>query len=120
MQRSYDAKTIALAIKVPFKWVDNLLSHHQLPGVSTGHQGLQRRINDEGVIAIELVRMLASDLGVGLARAVELTRSVLSERAAESRVLVAPDLLIVVSRDVIERRLHAQLIDGMEAAALVR
>lgn len=59
----------------PVKWVDNLLSHHDVPGCSGGRQGVARRISDLGVLAIAHVRLFASELGMPVSRAVALVRN---------------------------------------------
>lgn len=72
--RSYDVRVVALTIDSPAKWVDNLLSHHDLPGCSGGKQGVARRITDTGLTAIAIVRLLSGDLGIPVSSAVALVR----------------------------------------------
>jgi hypothetical protein len=57
---------------VQFKWLDNLLSRHSLPGVDRDRQGVERRISDEGMLAVELCRILNLELGVSLSQAAEI------------------------------------------------
>ncbi len=54
--------------------MDNLLSHHDVPGCIGGRQGLARRVSDLGVLAIAAVRLLSSDLGISVSHAVVLVR----------------------------------------------
>jgi hypothetical protein len=116
MARTYNVRLIALALAVPIKWLDNLLSHHALPGVIGGRQGIERRIADDGILAIELARILASELGVPLSRAVALVQSAIANRdAIDVAVSVGSEVRVVFQIQGIERRLRRQLIEAMEA-----
>ena len=78
MARTYDVHVVALTIDAPVKWVDNLLSHHLVPGCTGGRQGVSRRISDIGLTAIATVRLLGADLGIPLPTAVALVRDAAS------------------------------------------
>lgn len=77
--RAYDVHVVALTIDAPVKWVDNLLSHHDVPGCSGGRQGVARRISDVGLTAIATIRLLGADLGISLPNAVALVRGAATE-----------------------------------------
>jgi hypothetical protein len=55
---------------VDSKWIDNLLSHFDVPGVSGGKQGAARRITELGIAHIVLIRRLSSVLSVRIGDAV--------------------------------------------------
>jgi hypothetical protein len=118
--RSYDVKTVALALDVTPKWLDNLLSHHSLPGVTRERQGVERRISDEGVLAIDLVRQLAA-FGVGAARAAFIAQVTLStRRGSELRYVDDSGVILLFPAASIERRLRERMIDAIDAVASVR
>ena len=50
MARAYTVGTAALALDVPTKWLDNVLSHHSVPGVVQERQGVSRKVSLEGVL----------------------------------------------------------------------
>ena len=79
MPASYTVATTAFAIGVREKWIDNLLSHEELPGVIAGGQGVQRIISERGVVAIELVRALSEELGMTIAAASAIVRETLRD-----------------------------------------
>lgn len=79
MHRAYNVHVVALTIDVPVKWVDNLLSHHDVPGCSGGRQGVSRRISDLGLASIAIIRLLGADLGIPLPNAVALVRVAATE-----------------------------------------
>jgi hypothetical protein len=117
--RAYDVKTVALALDLSLKWIDNLLSHHALPGVSKSRQGVGRVIADEGVLAIELVRLLA-DFGLGVTRAVAITWEAMSSREqGELRYASESGVVLVFPVAAIERRLRDRMVDAIDAVARV-
>ena|SRR6266850_3956914 len=121
MSRSYDARIVALTIGQSHKWVDNLLSHHHLPSISKGRQGLQRTISDDGLLAIEVARVLTVELGVSLARAAELTRIAFAARSGhEMRVAADSGLVLSFELGTIERRLRGRMTEVMESVGHVR
>lgn len=120
MQRWYDVKTVALALDVQTKWLDNLLSHHSVRGVARQRQGVERRITDDGVLAIELVRRLGL-LGIGAARAVSIAQAALTTRGSgDLRYVDDSGIVLLFPATSIERRLRDRMIDAVEAAASVR
>ena len=121
MARSYDVRAVALTIGVSIKWVDNLLSHHQLPGITRSRQGVQRRVSDEGLVGIELTRLLTSGLGVSVGRAAELARTALASRSgSDVRVSPAIGMTLVFHLSEIETRLRERVIDALESVARIR
>lgn len=80
MHRAYDVRTVALATGTTVKWVDNLLSHHDVPGVLNARQGVERRVSDGGLFAIEMTRILNREFGVPVRRAVALVRAFMPVR----------------------------------------
>ena len=120
MHRSYDIGLVALAVGMRSKWVDNLLSHHELPGVSRSRQGVQRRITDDGLLAIELVRMFAADLDMSVAKATLLARAALDARSENGATLRTPSgIALSLDLDAIERRLTERVVDAVDSVARV-
>lgn len=68
--RGYDARAAALALKVSPKWMDNLLSHHAIPGVVQSRQGVRRLLPPDSLrviaIALELMQALRLPLPAAL------------------------------------------------------
>ena len=114
--RSYDAKLVAHAIGAKPKWVDNLLSHHELPGVERSRQGVQRRISADGLLAIEMVRLLITDVGMPAERAARVVRSLLVDAtASELHFATESGLHVTVQATTIRRRLHDQMRAAVES-----
>lgn len=70
MPRAYTVATAALALGMPAKWVDNVLSHYSLPGIRQERQGVARRLSIDGLLLLALTALLTRDLGIPTARAI--------------------------------------------------
>lgn len=70
--RAYTVAATALALDMPTKWLDNVLSHHAVPGVAQGKQGLQRRIPSSSVVILAVAKAIHRELGAPIGRALEL------------------------------------------------
>lgn len=118
MVRSYTVKAVALALGVPSKWIDNLLSRHTLPGVEQSRQGVERRVNDDGLLAIECARILNLELGVSMKRAAAIAREALSSRTPNGMSFAtASGLSLHFPVADLERRLRERMMDALEATA---
>ncbi len=117
MIRSYHVEIARFAADADQKWVDNLLSRFEVPGVDSSKQGLSRRISDVGIYHIALIRALTAELEVSTARAVSLAGQLLTDPAA---VVVAEDIELVFDRPSFERRIDARVADAVESIAPAR
>lgn len=114
--RSYSVDVVALAVGVDHKWLDNLLSHHSVPGVVGGRQGVARRIQDEGLFAIEAIRLLNSELGIPMARAVALVKDTGDSPDSDLVIRTESGVVVQLPASDLRRRLRARLDDALEAA----
>jgi hypothetical protein len=119
--RTYTSKTVALAIGVSGKWVDNLLSHYELPGVESGRQGVDRRISDTGVLAIQIVRLLSAELSLSLERATDLATSAMLSREGATFALSTPSgIALVLPLLKLEQQLRERIAEAVETVAETR
>jgi hypothetical protein len=69
--RGYTVVTSAVALGVDYKWLDNLLSHHDVSGVKQARQGVARTVPYSALrviaIALELISGVQSPLPEALA-----------------------------------------------------
>ena len=110
--RAYTVDVAALALGVERKFLDNLLSHHDIADCIGGRQGVRRRLARDGVVRLAIVVVLARQLGVPLARAVTLASRLHADRAVEP----AEALRIAVDLPTLERRVEARLALAVESA----
>jgi hypothetical protein len=121
MAGSYTVRTAALTIGAATKWVDNVLSHYKIDGVEQGTRGVERRLNDDALLALALCRIASSELGVPLANAVAIAQSVVADRETSGGThVVAPSVFLQFSLTEIEGRLRQRLSDATEAVAHIR
>jgi hypothetical protein len=71
MARAYTIATAALALGTSSKWLDNILSHHQIFGVIQARQGIARKLTIEALIILGLIVTLIQDLGLPVSNAIK-------------------------------------------------
>ena len=105
---------------VPAKWIDNILSHHELPGIERTRQGVERRISDDGLLAIEIIRILSREAGLTIpSAALIVTRAIGRRQGSLVRVELAPGIELRIDASHIEQRLRERLADAIDAAPRV-
>lgn len=121
MSITYDVRVVALTIGETVKWVDNLLSHHAIPGVVQGRQGVERRITKDGLLAIEIVRLLAVELNASLASATAIATAMLDSRTGSQLWFrTESGITLEIAAAELERRLHHGVADAIESIPRVR
>lgn len=70
MGRAYTIATAALALDMPIKWLDNVLSHNDVQGVAQQRQGVSRKLSVEGLLILALASSLVQELGMPMPRAI--------------------------------------------------
>lgn len=117
MARAYTVGTAALALDVSTKWLDNVLSHHQVPGVVQERQGVSRKVGFEGVLRLALGLSLIEDLEVPTAIALRL-----ADRLAEAdgRHTTKIGIDICLNLPELRSRLDVRLAHAVEIAAVPR
>ncbi|NUQ19683.1 MAG: hypothetical protein HOQ09_01855 [Gemmatimonadaceae bacterium] len=110
----YDIAVASLALGVERKWLDNLLSQHDIPGVEHVARGVTRKLSTRALVTAAAVRDLQRRLGVPAGRAVELAAHVVA--ASHHRVELSPALTIHLDLTTLERDLERRLVHAMETA----
>jgi len=113
--RSYDVAVTALTVDAPLKWIDNLLSHHEVPGCSGSRQGIERRVSDHGVLCIAVIRLLNAELRIPLAHAVQIVAEGYDGRGL-GELRTPSGIRIQLPLADIEHTLHARLLDALQSA----
>lgn len=113
--RVYDVAVASLALGVEKKWLDNLLSQHDIAGVEHVARGVTRRLSTRALVTAAAVRDLQHELGVPAGRAVALVARVLA--ASHHRLELSSALSITLDLTMLERDLEHRLVHAMETAA---
>ena len=116
MARTYDVRVAALTLDVGTKWVDNLLSHHALPGCSGAGRGVDRRISDLGLLAMAAVLRLNSQLGIPLGRAASLISRGFNGTALDDPIVSEDGVKVWIGLESLERTLRERLVDSLQSA----
>jgi hypothetical protein len=113
LARFYHLDIARFAANADLKWVDNLLSHFDVPGVERSRQGMARRISIDGIYHIVLVRLLNRELGVSVSAAVSLAAQLLDTEAGTVPMGRGLDLELDVGRFC--REVDSAIAEGVES-----
>jgi len=119
----YSVRVVAIALDAPFKWVDNALSHHFVPGVTRSARGVERQVGEAGLLVLLLTRYLAMDLGVPLALGTRIATAMASDLNGTEiihRHSLPSGVVLEVPVAAIVRRMRNRLVDASEAVAHIK
>jgi len=117
MPRAYTIATAALALGLPIKWVDNILSHNKLTGIRHERQGIARRLSVEGLVMLALVALLIDELGTPAAKAIAIAAEMIRSKG---RFMTELGLTIDVDLPAFEESLLERLERAVEIAPTPR
>ncbi len=109
----YNSATVATALDVDPKWMDNILSHNDMDRVQRKAQGVSRRLSISNVIVLSLTKELAASLRVSSANALQLATAIVTSQSGN--VSISPSLRLVVDLD----GLRADMLERLEHAVEV-
>lgn len=107
--RAYTVATAAVTLRMPPKWIDNVLSHHSISGVAKSRQGVSRRLTPRAILNLEIAIRLSDALDIPAGRALRLAHELLQDAAASTTgkgITVTVDIQAIES-DLAERLAHA-------------
>ena len=112
--RLYRVAIASVAIEAPDKWTDNLIAHHELPGVQSRTRGVARGISWPALVHIALIRELHIRIGCSVRDAVSFAAALLA--SPDSMMAAGPHLAVTFDRERFEHELHRHLVDALESA----
>jgi hypothetical protein len=118
VSRSYHVDIAQHAAGADQKWVDNLLSHFDIPGTDGGRQGVARRLSLQGIRHVALVRLLTRELGLSSDTAVSLSGRLLTTDA--THVGFSSGLSLHLDRRTFEAHVDAAVAIAVESVAPAR
>ena len=136
MARVYDIAVAALALGVDRKWLDNLTTQHVVPGAEHFARGVPRRLSMRTLVTAALVRDLSRQLGVPVARGIDVAKGFLGgqapigspgESASNGEQATTPNgssvvrpvgsaMTLAIDIAALEREIEVQLLSAMETA----
>jgi hypothetical protein len=114
--RAYTVAATAVTLDVPPKWVDNVLSHHKVPGVTRGRQGVARKLSYQAVLTLEVALRLVRTLGISLPRSIELATILVSDPSSRQSLGAGSGLSLAIDLESIEAHVAKLLAHAMEVA----
>ena len=117
MPRAYTVVTAALALGMPIKWVDNVLSHNKIGGIRQERQGIARRLSVEGLIILALTALLTHELGVPTTRAIVIAEGIIE---ANGRHISRDGLIVEINLPTFQTSLLERLENAVEVAPVPR
>jgi hypothetical protein len=115
--RAYTVTTAAVTLGIPAKWLDNVLSHHQVPGVDRSRQGVSRRITPQAILKLDIAIRLTRSLSVPIGRALELAEDLFHDTRG-TRTEQGIDLTVDIQS--MQEELTARLAHAVEIAPVPR
>lgn len=116
--RSYSVAVTAIAIRAPVKWLDNLLSQHEIDDVAKRSRGRARRIARRAVTRLAIVRELHESVGCGVREAVALADRLLTSE--DACVQAGGHLSVQIARVRLDAELDRRLGEALESAPTPR
>jgi hypothetical protein len=115
--RAYTVAAAAVTLGMSTKWIDNVLSHHTVPGVARSRQGVSRRLTPQAILSLEIAIRLSNALSIPVARSLELAARLVRERGELS---AGKGLTLALDIEVIQAELAERLANAVEIAPLPR
>lgn len=117
MPRAYTVATAALALGMPVKWVDNVLSHNKIAGIRQERQGVARRLSIEGILTLALTALLIHELGISTPKAIAIAEGIVD---ADGRHTFSGGLSLEINLPTFQATLLEQLENAVEVAPVPR
>lgn len=112
--RAYTVAATAVTLGVSKKWVDNVLSHHEVFGVHQARQGILRRVTPAGLLSLELALSLGHVLRVPIARALEISNDLIAANGGEVQLAESPSISLRADVEAMARALNTRLEHALE------
>ena len=114
--RAYTVAAVAVALKMPVKWVDNVLSHNKVRGVAQARQGVARRLTPQAVTILEIALQLVRATSLPVSRALEVAHKVAELGGSAAPVYLSRTVTIVVDVAAITVETSGRLAQAVEIA----
>jgi hypothetical protein len=120
LARAYTVAAVAVTLKVSRKWLDNVLSHHRIPGVVQGTQGVSRRLTPQAIVLLELAVGMTNALGSPMGRALSLAGALVQKGGGTATLDLGSSLQVSVDLERMTQELYARLAEAVEVTPVRR
>jgi len=108
----YNCSSTAAALGVSSKWLDNLLSHNNIDGVSRARQGVSRRLSSDAIVTIAIANQLNAAASVPIGTALQLATQLVETE--NNMVQLGAGLTLSVDVALLRSKVSAQLAQAVE------
>ena len=112
--RAYTVAATAVTLGVHKKWIDNVLSHHQVEGVVQTKQGIVRRVTPAGLVTLEIALHLHRTMEIPIKAALDLATQLKNSRGGEVALSEDPSIVLRVDVESLTRSLATRLNRALE------
>jgi len=112
--RAYTVATTAVTLRVPPKWLDNVLSQNDIGGVIKRRQGVARRLTPQAVITLDIALRLANAFNATIPAALRLARQLRERGQNEAGIDVGQGVRISIDLRRLEADVMERLADAVE------
>ena len=113
---AYTVAATAVTLGMPIKWVDNVLSHHEVPGVSQSRQGVSRRLAPQAILTLDLALRISNALGLPISRALELSARLLRQPGGTTTIDLGQGVSLTIDLEEVRSELLERLAHAVEVA----
>ncbi len=120
MARAYTVTAVAVTLRVSYKWLDNLLSHHRVRGVVQGTQGVARTLTPSAVVAIELALRISRSTGSPMGSALGLAADLLEKGSGTSTLDLQGAVRLSADINAVTQTVYSRLAEAVEVTPVRR
>ena len=114
--RAYTVATAAVTLRMPEKWLDNVLSQNAVDGVVRKRQGVPRRLTPKSVLTLEIAVRLVRALGATMPSALRLASELLQQGGDRAQIDAGEGLSVSIDVRQVEGDLMERLAHAVESA----
>jgi hypothetical protein len=114
----YNTTTVAAALGVPPKWLDNLLSHNNIDGLQSESQGVARRLSFNTIMILTLAREIIDAITIPAPAALKLAARILDGHG--NQLVISPSLSITIQVELLRSDVLGRLARAVEIAPTPR
>ena len=123
--RAFTTHTVAVALDLDAKWIDNLLAQNKIEGCIRVRQGVGRRLSLRGVLHVALIADLTHYLRIPVRAACEVAAELLGPGTGKAHIgppggpaqfALTPALVLSLDVEALERSVARLLAHAVETA----
>jgi hypothetical protein len=118
--RAYTVAATAVALGVSTKWVDNVLSHHLVPGVLQERQGIARRVTPAALLLLDVGLTLVRTLALPIPQALEIAERLIGAKGRGVELPGATSIQIKADVETLSNDLNVRLERAVEMSPTPR